>query len=46
MFVAPASWVFGLVGESVAPIPVVVVLASLSAVDEPVGLGKGSKENV
>jgi hypothetical protein len=46
VFVAPASWVFEFVGESVALVPDVVLLASASAVDELVDLGKGSKEKV
>lgn len=40
------SWVLDVVGESVALVSAVLVVASGSVVDESVVLGRGSKENV
>ena len=46
MLVASEGWGVGLMGVDVAVGSAVVVVASESAVDELVGLGRGSKETV
>ena len=46
MLVASEGWGFELMGVDVAIVSAVAVVTSESAVDELVGLGRGSKENV